>query len=99
MLSRTLAYELGPKGLRSNVVSPGLVLTPMSEPFYANTEVKAARERRVPTGRIGAAEDMANASAFLASDRASYINGQEIVVDGGLSQTLMGSVPRPGFTE
>ncbi|WP_226550193.1 SDR family NAD(P)-dependent oxidoreductase [Celeribacter naphthalenivorans] len=99
MLSRTLAYEWGPKGLRSNVVSPGLVLTPMSEPFYANTEVKAARERRVPTGRIGAAEDMAHASAFLASDRASYINGQEIVVDGGLSQTLMGSVPRPGFTE
>jgi NAD(P)-dependent dehydrogenase (short-subunit alcohol dehydrogenase family) len=99
MLSRTLAYEWGPKGVRSNVVSPGLVLTPMSEPFYVNTKVKAARERRVPTGRIGAAEDMANVSVFLASDRAGYINGQEIVVDGGLSQTLMGSVPRPGYVE
>ncbi|MGO4852396.1 SDR family NAD(P)-dependent oxidoreductase [Phaeovulum sp. W22_SRMD_FR3] len=99
MLSRALAYEWGPKGLRSNVVSPGLVLTPMSEPFYANHEVKAARERRVPVGRIGSAEDMANAAVFLASARAGYINGQEIVVDGGLSQTLMGSVPRPGYTE
>ncbi|WP_368074459.1 SDR family oxidoreductase [Celeribacter baekdonensis] len=83
MLSRALAYEWGPKGVRSNVVSPGLVLTPMSEPFYANLEVKAARERRVPTGRIGTAQDMANAAVFLASARASYINGQEIVVDGG----------------
>lgn len=99
MLSRALAYEWGPKGVRSNVVSPGLVLTPMSEPFYANLEVKSARERRVPTGRIGTAQDMANTAVFLASARASYINGQEIVVDGGLSQTLMGSVPRPGYTE
>lgn len=98
MLSRTLAYEWGPKGIRSNVVSPGLVLTPMSEKFYDDTNVKSARERRVPSARIGSAQDMADAAAFLASSRASYINGQEIVVDGGLSQTLMGSVPRPGFT-
>lgn len=99
MLSRTLACEWGPRGVRSNVVSPGLVLTPMSEPFYADAKVRAARERRVPAGRIGTAQDMADAAAFLASERAGYINGQEIVVDGGVSQTLMGSVPRPGYTE
>lgn len=98
MLSRTLAYEWGAKGIRSNVVSPGLVFTPMSESFYEDATVKTARERLVPVGRIGLAQDMANVCAFVASERASYINGQEIVVDGGLSQTLMGSVPRPGYT-
>ena len=98
MLSRQLAYEWGPKGLRSNVVSPGLVLTPLSEAFYADDLVKAAREALVPSGRIGRPQDMADAALFLASDRAAYINGQEIVVDGGLSQTLMGSVPRPGYS-
>ncbi|MYM56411.1 SDR family NAD(P)-dependent oxidoreductase [Thalassovita mangrovi] len=97
MLSRQLAYEWGPKGIRSNVVSPGLVLTPLSEAFYADETVKAAREALVPMGRIGHAEDMADAALFLASPRAGYVNGQEIVVDGGLSQTLMGSVPRPGY--
>ncbi len=98
MLSRQLAYEWGPKGLRSNVVSPGLVITGLSEAFYADPAVKSARETRVPVGRIGRPEDMAEAAVFLASQRAGYINGQEIVVDGGLSQTLMGSVPRPGYT-
>lgn len=97
MMIRQLAYEWGPKGLRANSVSPGLVLTPLSEAFYADPKVKQARESMVPSGRIGTPEDMADAALFLASDRASYINGQDIVVDGGLSQTLMGLVPRPGF--
>lgn len=97
MLSRLMASEWGPKGVRSNVVSPGLVLTPMSEPFYADAGVRAAREALVPVGRIGTARDMADAAIFLASPRAGYINGQEIVVDGGLSQTIMATVPRPGY--
>lgn len=98
MLSRQMACEWGPRGVRSNVVSPGLVLTPLSQAFYADPAVTAAREALVPMGRIGRAQDMADAALFLASDRASYVNGQEIVVDGGLSQTLMGSVPRPGYS-
>lgn len=97
MLSRQLAYEWGPHGIRSNVVSPGLVLTPLSQAFYADPAVRSAREVLVPVGRIGSPEDMADAAIFLASDRASYVSGQEIVVDGGLSQTIMGSVPRPGY--
>lgn len=97
MLVRQLAFEWGPKGIRTNAVSPGLVLTPMSEAFYANAEVKSAREAMVPSRRIGSPEDMADAVLFLASDRAAYINGQEIVVDGGLGQTLMSLVPRPGY--
>lgn len=97
MLSRQMAYEWGPKGLRSNVVSPGLVVTPLSKAFYADQAVKSAREALVPMGRIGNPQDMADTVLFLASDRAGYINGQEIIVDGGLSQTLMGTVPRPGY--
>ncbi len=99
MLSRQIAVEWGPKGVRSNVVSPGLVLTPMSEKFYENTATKEARETMVPVGRIGRPQDMADAAMFLASERASYVNGQEIIVDGGLSQALMYAVPRPGFAE
>lgn len=97
MLSRQLAYEWGPKGIRSNTVSPGLVRTPLSEPFYRDAGVKAKREAMVPLGRIAEPKDMADVALFLASPRASYVTGQDIVVDGGLSQTLMGLVPRPGY--
>lgn len=97
MLSRQMAFEWGPQGVRSNVVSPGLVRTPLSEAFYQAPGVLEQRSAAIPTRRICKPEDIADASAFLASDRAAHINGQEIVVDGGLSQTLMSTVPRPGF--
>jgi NAD(P)-dependent dehydrogenase (short-subunit alcohol dehydrogenase family) len=97
MLSRQLAYEWGPMGIRSNTLSPGLVRTPMSEPFYRDAQVKAQREQMVPLRRIATPQDMADVALFLASPRASYVSGQDIVVDGGLSQSLMGLVPRPGY--
>lgn len=97
MLSRQLAYEWGPRGVRSNCVSPGLVQTPMSAAFYADAEVKAQREAMVPLRRIATPRDMADVALFLASDRAGYVTGQDVVVDGGLSQCLMGLVPRPGY--
>lgn len=97
MLSRQLAYEWGPCGVRSNCVSPGLVMTPMSAAFYADPEIKTKRESMVPLRRIATPQDMADVTLFLASDRASYVTGQDIVVDGGLSQSLMGLVPRPGY--
>lgn len=97
MMSRQLAYEWGPRGVRSNCLSPGLVMTPMSAAFYADPEVKAKREAMVPLRRIASPEDMADVALFLASDRAGYVSGQDVVVDGGLSQVLMGQVPRPGY--
>jgi NAD(P)-dependent dehydrogenase (short-subunit alcohol dehydrogenase family) len=99
MLSRQLAFEWGPRGVRSNVVSPGLVRTPLSEAFYADAATKAAREAMVPLRRIGRVEDIAEAVLFFASDRAGYISGQEVIVDGGYGQTLMNHVPRPGYAD
>ena len=97
MLSRQLAYEWGPRGVRSNVVSPGLVRTALSEAFYQAPGVLEKRNAVVPSRRVGQPGDIARAVVFLASPKAEYVNGQELLVDGGLSQTLMGFVPRPGF--
>jgi NAD(P)-dependent dehydrogenase (short-subunit alcohol dehydrogenase family) len=97
MLSRQFAFEWAAKGVRSNVVSPGLVRTALSEAFYQAPGVLEARNKAVPLGRIAKTSDIADAVVFFASDRASYVTGQEIVVDGGFAQTLMSHVPRPGF--
>jgi NAD(P)-dependent dehydrogenase (short-subunit alcohol dehydrogenase family) len=55
------------------------------------------RNAAVPLGRVATPEDMAEVALYLASDRAGYVNGQEIVVDGGFASMLMSLVPRPGF--
>jgi glucose 1-dehydrogenase len=97
MLSRQLALEWGPEGFRSNVVSPGFIRTPMSESFYQAPGVKEKREAMVPVRRIGTAQDIADAVLFVASPRASYVTGAEILVDGGVDQVMMELAPRPGF--
>jgi len=97
MLSRQLAVEWGPHGVRSNVLSPGLVRTPMSESFYQTPGVAERRAAAIPLGRVGTPADMAQVVLFLASDRAGFVNGQEIIVDGGFEHMLMSLVPRPGF--
>lgn len=97
IMSKQLAFELGPKGVRSNTVSPGLVRTPMTEAYYQVGDVAQRRDAAVPVGRVAKPDDIADVVAFLASDRARYITGADIVTDGGFSQTLMSSVPRPGF--
>jgi NAD(P)-dependent dehydrogenase (short-subunit alcohol dehydrogenase family) len=97
MLSQQLANEWGPHGIRSNVVSPGMVITPMSQSFYDTPGVTERRAAVVPSRRIGMPQDIANAILFLASDRSSYVNGDEITVDGGYVRMLMNLVPRPGF--
>ncbi len=97
MLSQLLAVELGEHHIRSNVVSPAMIRTPMSEGIYLNPTVLRQREDMVPAGRISTPKDIAESVLFLASDRASYISGQEVLVDGGLTQAWLGLVPRPGF--
>lgn len=98
MLARQLAVEWGPDGIRVNSVSPGMIVTPMTQEVYEDPSSRAQREARVPLHRIGQPEDIAQAVAFLASPEASYINGADLVVDGALVHTLMAHNPgwKPG---
>jgi NAD(P)-dependent dehydrogenase (short-subunit alcohol dehydrogenase family) len=84
-----LATELGPRGIRVNVVSPGFIDTPIFEksgvPEAARAEIRKMVERQAKVGRIGRAEDIASAVLYLASPESSYVIGTEIVVDGGYS--------------
>ncbi|KXF53735.1 SDR family NAD(P)-dependent oxidoreductase [Rhodococcus jostii] len=97
MLSNLLAIELGEYGIRSNLVSPALLRTQLTEGMYADPAVLAQREAAVPLGRIGTVADVADAVLFLAGDSASYLSGQELAVDGGLAQSWLRTIPRPGF--
>ncbi len=96
MLSRSLSVELAPHRIRSNVISPGFIRTPANEASYADPVVRAAREALIPSGRPGTPEDLAQAIVMLASERSSYINGEDILVDGAVDNTLLARVPRPG---
>jgi NAD(P)-dependent dehydrogenase (short-subunit alcohol dehydrogenase family) len=85
-LSRELGVEFAKRGVRVNALCPGPVDTPLLRDLYASDPVAAARRMvHVPMGRFAAAEEIANAVLFLASDESSYVNAAEFLVDGGLS--------------
>ncbi len=89
-LGRTLAAELSPRGIRVNVVSPGLIQTPLVDKLgLSKDELEAFGAQIVqqtPLGRPGRPEEIAATAAFLASDDASYFTGADLVVDGGMIQ-------------
>ncbi|MBL8581193.1 MAG: SDR family oxidoreductase [Rhizobiaceae bacterium] len=82
-LSKSLAMQLAPQGIRSNAICPGMTLTPLQARWDSDEVLKAVADY-APLGRIGTPQDMANAALFLFSDAASYITGIELAVDGGL---------------
>ncbi len=97
MLCRQLAQEWGPEGIRTNSVCPGMVRTPLTEAVYQDADTKARREALVPLGRIGSADDIAHAVHYLIGAGASYVNGQNLVVDGGVADHMLSMIPgRPG---
>ena len=82
-LTRNLAVQFGPKGVRANCIHPGFADTPMQAVRTADPEWVAAMTAEIPLGRLATPRDIANAALFLASDEASYVTGAELIVDGG----------------
>jgi NAD(P)-dependent dehydrogenase (short-subunit alcohol dehydrogenase family) len=87
----TAANELGPWQIRVNAVCPGLIRTRLTEEYFNNPIVLKDYFRDIPLGRGGAAEEVGNAIAFLASDLASFITGAALVVDGGQMAAKFGT--------
>lgn len=84
-LVETLAIEEAPRGIRVNAIEPGMILTPMNAKAQEDATYRASLERNIPMGRAGQATEVADLAVFLASDKAKYITGARIVIDGGLS--------------
>ncbi len=92
--SQSIALQYASKGIRCNVILPGLMNTPhilgnMAGAFAGDVErMMAVRDAKSPTGKMGTAWDVAHAALFLASDESSYVNAAQLVVDGGLAATV-----------
>ena len=84
-LARNLAVEWGPRNVRVNCIAPGLIKTDFARALWENEEALARRNARTPLRRIGTPEEIGPVAAFLASPAASFITGQVIVADGGIT--------------
>ena len=82
-LAKSIAQELGSRGIRANAIAPGFIMTAMTDAL--SEEVKAEWCKKIPLRRGGTPEDVANIATFLASDMSSYVSGQVIQVDGGMN--------------
>jgi len=85
MLTRVMAAEWGPSGVRVNCIAPGLTKTDFASALWSNDAIVDEISLRTPLGRIADPEDMAGSVVFLASEAAGYISGQTILVEGGLT--------------
>ena len=96
-LTRTLALEYAPRGIRVNGIGPGATITPINRAWVEDPVKKEQVESHIPMRRAGTADEMGSIACFLASDDAAYITGQTIFVDGGL--TLYPSFSEPWSSE
>ena len=85
-LTKSLAVQFGPRGVRSNAICPGPIETPLlTEWLLKDPEARRVRLARNPTGRFGKPEDIVNAGIYLASDESAWTNGAVLVIDGGIT--------------
>lgn len=82
-LSKAMALELAPHGIRSNIIAPTFIETPMTRPFFEDPEFRASVLGRIKLGRLGTVEDLMGAVLFLASDASALATGTSLVIDGG----------------
>lgn len=95
MLTQQMALEWSRFGIRVNCVAPGLIDGGMSAPINADPVLRAERELAVPRGRLGTTADIAKAVLWLASEDADYVTGQTLLVDGGITMSILSHLPRP----
>jgi len=88
LLTKSLAAEWSPLGIRVNSICPGIIETAMTKDILANKKTKQGMIMKVPLRRTGKPVDIAGGAVFLASDASSYVTGQELVIDGGWTCTL-----------
>ncbi|TDN59236.1 glucose 1-dehydrogenase [Paraburkholderia sp. BL10I2N1] len=87
-LTKALGAELGRHGIRCNCICPGYFMTDMAEPVTSNPQMKEIVRSHISVGRWGRPEELGGAAVFLASEASSYMNGQMLMVDGGVSEIL-----------
>jgi len=87
-LTKSLGAELGRHGIRCNGICPGYFLTDMAEPVTSNPQMKEIVRSHISVGRWGNPEELGGVAVFLASEASSYMNGQMLMVDGGVSEIL-----------
>ncbi len=85
LFGETIARELAPRGVRVVAVAPGAILTPINRELIEDPEKRREQEEQIPVGRLGEPEEIAAAVAWLASDEASYVTGETLFVDGGMT--------------
>jgi len=81
-LNKSLAIQFAKDGIRSNIIHPGIIETPLQAPYLSDA-LRAEFKTAIPLGRIGQPRDIANAALFLASDESAFMTGAEMIVDGG----------------
>jgi len=96
MLARQVAVEWGPLNIRTNSVSPGIMETPMADVFHRDPSSREKRISMIPNRRFSDPREVAAVIAWLIGDGSSFVNGQNIEVDGGMMQTFLSLLPRPG---
>lgn len=95
-MTRTLAVEWGPSGVRVNSIAPGFVLTDLTQKLWSDPTMKEWGLTNTPLGRLGNPDDMVGAAVFLASKAAAFMSGQVVRVDGGFTAGLNWPIPGDG---